>query len=94
MKTANVTTRTAHYEVKTVNSTYYVRFIPGQYDWRFQERPDRIEAWGHNKRFEIFQLPQCGIQMSGAGFYKYFRSTKVQSIRKINRKTFSNAIRR
>jgi hypothetical protein len=92
MNAAKITSRTAHYEINTQNSTYYVRVIPGKMNHLFQVASDEIDVWGRHGRFSLASLPVCGAPMIGDNPAGKLKTTNVISIRKISEKVFAKGL--
>jgi len=92
MNAAKITSRTAHYEINTQNSTYYVRFIPGKMNYLFQIVSDQIDVWGRHGRFSLASLPVCGAPMIGDDPAGKLTTTNVVAIRKISEKVFAKGL--
>ena len=88
MNAVKITSRTAHYEINTQNSTYYVRVIPGKMNHLFQVASDEIDVWGRLGRFSLSSLPVCGAPMRGEDL----KTTNVMTIRKISEKVFAKGL--
>jgi hypothetical protein len=92
MVATKITSRTAHYEVNTANSTYYVRVIPGKMNHLFQVASDEIDVWGRHGRFSLASLPVCGAPLTGNNPAGKLTTTNVVAIRKISEKVFAKGL--
>jgi hypothetical protein len=92
MNAAKITSRTAHYEINTANSTYYVRAIPGKMNHLFQVASDEIDVWGRHGRFSLASLPVCGAPLTGNNPAGKLTTTNVVAIRKISAKAFAKGL--
>lgn len=86
------------YEIKTTNTTYYARVLPGRYAndalLAAAHPEDRATVTVYGGRFgviEAHELPACGGVISGESGGRRVRTSSVVSVRRISKQRFLEA---
>jgi hypothetical protein len=86
-----------YYEVRTANTTYHARVIPGRYahDWMLAaahgDGPTVLVYGGRFGVIEPSEFPKKGCPILGKSSGRRVATSPVQSIRRIGRRAFLDA---